>query len=90
MIEHDELERIISRGFPDELRFAIARLGELPPARARDGLLARAYLALSRSTRGEERERSFLAGYSYARTSRDPVARPQAELLRAEFESWKR
>jgi len=66
------------------------RLFELPPSRLRDGRIARVYLELARRTQGKERERAFLAGYSYARTSRDPEARHMTERLWREFATWKR
>jgi len=74
----------------ESLHSTLERLFELPPSRARDGRVARAYLELARISQGKERERAFLAGYSYARTSRDPEARLLAERLRGEFAAWRR
>ena len=75
---------------PERLRARLERLFEYPPSRERDGEVALVYLALASQTSGAERERAFLAGYSYARTSRHPEARERAERLRGELDAWKR
>jgi len=90
VFDQDEFERLLAKGSVEALRSGLERLFALPPSRRRDGRVARIFLELSRRTGGKERERAFLAGYSYARTSRDPQARLLAERLRREFETWKR
>ncbi len=75
---------------PERLRARLERLFEAPPTRERDGEVALVFLALAAQTGGAERERAFLAGYSYARTSRHPEARERAERLREELAAWRR
>ncbi len=91
MFEHDDRRRqAIAAAPPEELRRQLERLFEEPPSKPRDGTIAFAYLTLAQRLEGGEAERCFVAGYSYARTSRDPQARPLAERLREEFSAWRR
>jgi len=61
--------------------------GEVPSPE-RDARMARVALELAERAGGREAERWFLAGYSYARTARDPEVRARAERLRERFGSW--
>ena len=91
MFEHDDRRRqAIAAAPPEELRRQLERLFEEPPSKPRDGTIAFVYLTLAQRLEGSEAERCFVAGYSYARTSRDPQARPLAERLREEFPAWRR
>ncbi|MER3483062.1 MAG: hypothetical protein C4332_07880 [Meiothermus sp.] len=73
------------RGFQE----AVALLEAVPPGRERDGMMALAYLRLSQVQRKEgktkEAERSYMLGYSYARTSREERVRRLAERLGEEL-----
>lgn len=73
------------RGFQE----AIALLEAVPPGKERDGMMALAYLRLAQAQRkagqGREAERSYMLGYSYARTSREERVRRLAEKLGEDF-----
>lgn len=73
------------RGFQE----AITLLEAVPPGKERDGMMALAYLRLAQVQRkvgqGREAERSYMLGYSYARTSREERVRRLAEKLGEEF-----
>ncbi|ADR37127.1 hypothetical protein Ocepr_1674 [Oceanithermus profundus DSM 14977] len=91
VFEHDDpRRRALAAAPPEELRRQLERLFEEPPSPLRDGTIAFVYLNLARRLEGDEAERCFVAGYSYARTSRDPQARPLAERVREEFPAWRR
>ena len=62
----------------------LAELRELPPERTRDVLLAHAYLSKYQTLALEHKENkraleSLQRGVSYARSSKDPIARAIAE-----------
>ena len=68
---------------------AIALLEAVRPGKERDGMMALAYMRLAQTQRGmgkkADSERSFMVGYSYARTSREERVRRLAEELSEEF-----
>lgn len=68
---------------------AVALLEAVPPGRERDGMMALAYLRLSQAQRKggktKEAERSYMLGYSYARTSREERVRRLAEKIGEEM-----
>lgn len=68
---------------------AVGLLEAVPPGKERDGMMALAYLRMSQTQRkmgqGREADRSYMLGYSYARTSREERVRRLAEKLGEEF-----
>lgn len=73
----------------NQLQEALGFLEGARPNPERDGMLALAHLRLAqvlgRMGRPQEAERSFMVGYSYARTSREDRVRRFAEKLREEM-----
>lgn len=71
------------------LNEAIALLEAVRPGKERDGMMALAFMRLAQAQRrmgkNAESERSFMVGYSYARTSREERVRRLAEKLSEEF-----
>ncbi|MDX2005811.1 MAG: hypothetical protein SFU83_11085 [Meiothermus sp.] len=69
---------------------AVGLLEAVRPGKERDGMMALAYLRLAQAQQrlGQRRdsERSFMLGYSYARTSREDRVRRLAEKLAEEFQ----
>ncbi len=69
----------------------LALLEEVRPSRARDGMMALAYLRMAQLKRrmgaDEEAERAFWVGFSYARTSGEVRVRRFAERLKEEFDA---
>ena len=72
-----------------QLQEALGFLEGIKPNAERDGMLALAHLRLAqmlgRMGKPQEAERSFMVGYSYARTSREDRVRRFAEKLREEM-----
>lgn len=72
-----------------QLQEAVGLLEGVRPNSERDGMMALAYLRLAqmlgRMGKPQEAERSFMVGYSYARTSREDRVRRFAEKLREEM-----
>jgi hypothetical protein len=72
-----------------QLQEALGLLEGAKPNSERDGMMALAHLRLAqthaRMGKAQEAERSFMAGYSYARTSREDRVRRFAEKLREEM-----
>ncbi len=73
------------------LQEAVALLEAVRPSKERDGMMALAYLRLAqtqrRMGRGKDADRSFMVGYSYARTSREERVRRLAEKMGEELSS---
>lgn len=71
------------------LNEAIALLEAVRPGKERDGMMALAFMRLAQAQRrmgkSADSERSFMVGYSYARTSREERVRRLAEKLSEEF-----
>jgi len=88
LADEDRERKAIAAAPAEELNRRLERLFEEPPSKTRDGTLAFIYLTLAERLEGKEAERSFIVGYSYARTSRDPGARVLAERLREVFAEW--
>lgn len=69
---------------------ALGLLEAVMPGKERDGMMALAYLRLAQAQQrlGQKREaeRSFMIGYSYARTSREERVRRLSEKLADEFQ----
>ena len=72
------------------LQESVALLEAIKPGKERDGMMALAYLRLAqahgRMGQKREAERSFMIGYSYARTSREERVRRLAEKMVDEFQ----
>lgn len=72
------------------LQESVALLEAVRPGKERDGMMALAYLRMAQAQRriGKNREadRSYMVGYSYARTSREERVRRLAEKLSEEFQ----
>lgn len=73
------------------LQESVALLEAVRPGKERDGMMALAYLRLAQAQRrigkGKDADRSFMVGYSYARTSREERVRRLAEKINEEFSS---
>lgn len=86
-----EAQRLEPNESASKLRDALDALESTPPSAERDSMLALAYLRLSQSElrlgNRPEADRTFMTGYSYARTSREERVQRLAERLKEELAS---